>query len=134
MAINLSLGMTDSTPSKASRKIVRLCKRPREEERTEAISSHLEAEKLFPSGLSAGRSSCTSVFVCPPLPSGTQCPMVVVVKPPIPRRGAPVTLGSLLAPIWVVPSLTEELRKPQTSLEHLFLLSPRASCLLPASP
>ena len=65
--------------------------------------------------------------------SGTQSPMVVVVKPPIPRRWVPLTLGSLLAPVPIVLSLTEELRKPQTSLEHLFLLSPRASRLLSAS-
>ena len=62
--------------------------------------------------------------------------MAVVVKPSSPRGWAPVTPGSLLAPVWVVPSLTEELRKPQTSLGHLFLLSQGlpASSLHPTDP
>ena len=62
--------------------------------------------------------------------------MAVVVKPSSPRGWAPVTPGSLLAPVWVVPSLTEELRKPQTSLGHLFFLSQGlpASSLHPTDP
>ena len=62
--------------------------------------------------------------------------VVVVVKPPRPRGWAPVTPGSLLAPAQVVPSLTEELRKPQTSRGHLFLLSQGlpASSLHPTDP
>ena len=180
MARNLSLGMTDGTPSKASRKTLRLCKRPGEEGRAEATSSHLGAEKLIPKWFVRWESSRTGVLVCPRLPaapreslcsqpspvwasvagishpaalfsrircnwtwspwplaqssSGTQSTTVaMVVKPSSPRGWAPVTPGSLLAPVWVVPSLTEELRKPQTSLGHLFLLSPRAPGLPPAS-
>lgn len=177
MARNLSFGMTDGTPSKASRKTLRLCKRPGEEERAEATSSHLGAEKLIPNGLSAGRAPAQAFWFVPasqqhqespsalnralfghrlqafptqqpsspPIrcnwtwspcllaqsSSGTRAPTaVVLVKPLSPRRWAPVTPGSLLAPVRVVPSLTEELRKPQSSLGHLFCLSPRAPVLL----
>ena len=158
---------------------MRLCKRPGEEERAEATSSHLGAEIPIPNGLSAGRAPAQAFWFVPASqqhqesPSlstepclGTGCrqfppsspllshqmqldvvPLVVstellrhqsptavvLVKPPSPRRWAAVTPGSLLAPVRVVPSLTEELRKPQTSLGHLFRLSPRAPGLLPAS-
>ena len=145
MARNLSLGMTDSTPSKASRKILRLCKRPGEEEKAEATSRHLGAEIPIPNGLSAGKAPAQASWFVPASqqhqesPSlsiepclGTGCrqfppsspllshqmqldvvplvvstellrhqspTVVVVVKPPSPRRWSPV------APVWLLSGL-----------------------------